>query len=151
MWLYLFARKPLGIIYGITPFNFPLNLVAHKVAPAIATGNTIVLKPASATPVSSLILAEILAVAGLPKGVFNVVIGAGGVVGDALFGTTLGTVGGAAVGAVIGNEVGRQNDNRVYSPYPDHRYPAPRYYDPYPDPRADPYYYDHNGRRYRRY
>ena len=81
-----FIREPLGVIAAITPFNFPLNLVAHKVAPAIATGNTIVLKPASATPVSALILAEILEEAGLPPGVFNVLIGPGGEVGDALVG-----------------------------------------------------------------
>ncbi len=79
-----FIREPLGVIGAITPFNFPLNLVAHKVAPAIATGNTIVLKPASATPVSALILAEILEEAGLPPGVLNVVIGPGGEVGDAI-------------------------------------------------------------------
>jgi len=79
-----FIREPLGVIGAITPFNFPLNLVAHKVAPAIATGNTIVLKPASATPVSALILAEILEEAGLPPGVLNVVIGPGSEVGDAI-------------------------------------------------------------------
>ncbi|MDD2462358.1 MAG: aldehyde dehydrogenase family protein [Desulfobulbus sp.] len=79
-----FIREPLGVIGAITPFNFPLNLVAHKVAPAIATGNAIVLKPASATPVSALILAEILEEAGLPPGVFNVVVGPGAEVGDAL-------------------------------------------------------------------
>ena len=79
-----FIREPIGVIGAITPFNFPLNLVAHKVAPAIATGNTIVLKPASATPVSSLILAEILEEAGLPPGVFNVVVGPGAEVGDAI-------------------------------------------------------------------
>jgi acyl-CoA reductase-like NAD-dependent aldehyde dehydrogenase len=79
-----FIREPLGVIGAITPFNFPLNLVAHKLAPAIATGNTVVLKPASATPLSSLILAEILEQAGLPKGVLNVVIGPGSVVGDAI-------------------------------------------------------------------
>ncbi|MGD9948215.1 MAG: aldehyde dehydrogenase family protein [Desulfobulbus sp.] len=79
-----FIREPLGVIGAITPFNFPLNLVAHKVAPAIATGNTIVLKPASATPVSAIILAEILEEAGLPPGVFNVVVGPGGEVGDAI-------------------------------------------------------------------
>nr|WP_321464486.1 aldehyde dehydrogenase family protein [uncultured Desulfobulbus sp.] len=79
-----FIREPLGVIGAITPFNFPLNLVAHKVAPAIATGNTVVLKPASATPVSSLILAEILEEAGLPPGVLNVVVGPGGEVGDAI-------------------------------------------------------------------
>jgi acyl-CoA reductase-like NAD-dependent aldehyde dehydrogenase len=79
-----FIRVPMGVIAGITPFNFPLNLVAHKVAPAIASGNTIVLKPASTTPVTALILAEILEEAGLPKGVFNVVIGSGSSVGDYL-------------------------------------------------------------------
>ncbi|MHB2016353.1 MAG: aldehyde dehydrogenase family protein [Candidatus Xenobia bacterium] len=67
------VRKPLGVIGGISPFNFPLNLVAHKVAPAIATGNTMVLKPASQTPISSHLLAEIAHEAGLPAGVLNVV------------------------------------------------------------------------------
>ncbi len=79
-----FIREPLGIIGAITPFNFPLNLVAHKLAPAIATGNTVVLKPASTTPLSSIVLAEILEQAGLPKGVVNVVIGPGREVGDAI-------------------------------------------------------------------
>jgi acyl-CoA reductase-like NAD-dependent aldehyde dehydrogenase len=79
-----YIRVPMGVIVAITPFNFPLNLVAHKVAPAIASGNTIVLKPASTTPVTALILAEILEEAGLPKGVFNVVIGSGSSVGDYL-------------------------------------------------------------------
>ena len=51
-------RQPLGVVAGITPFNFPLNLVAHKIAPAFAAGNTVVQKPASKTPLSSLILAE---------------------------------------------------------------------------------------------
>ncbi len=79
-----FIREPIGVIGAITPFNFPLNLVAHKVAPAIATGNTVVLKPASSTPVSAIILAEILTEAGLPAGVFNVAIGPGTVVGDTI-------------------------------------------------------------------
>lgn len=79
-----YLRVPMGVIAAITPFNFPLNLVAHKVAPAIASGNTIVLKPASTTPITALILAEILEKAGLPKGVFNVVIGPGSSVGDYL-------------------------------------------------------------------
>ena len=67
------ARFPLGPMAAIAPFNFPLNLVAHKVAPALASGNTVVLKPASKTPVASLILGEIAAAAGLPAGVLNVV------------------------------------------------------------------------------
>ncbi|WP_025209887.1 aldehyde dehydrogenase family protein [Hippea sp. KM1] len=79
-----YIRVPMGVIGAITPFNFPLNLVAHKVAPAIASGNTVVLKPASSTPITALILAEILEEAGLPKGAFNVVIGPGGEVGEPL-------------------------------------------------------------------
>src|SRR5438874_2997517 len=65
-------RFPLGPIAGITPFNFPLNLVAHKVAPAIASGCPIILKPAPQTPLSSLLLAEGVEQAGLPDGAFNV-------------------------------------------------------------------------------
>ncbi|MED4224131.1 aldehyde dehydrogenase family protein [Neobacillus cucumis] len=78
------VREPIGIIGAITPFNFPMNLVAHKVGPAIAAGNTIVLKPATQTPLSSLFIAELLEEAGLPKGALNVVTGAGRVVGDKL-------------------------------------------------------------------
>ncbi len=66
-------RFPIGVISGITPFNFPLNLVAHKVAPALASGNALVLKPASKTPLSALLLAEVVEAAGVPKGAFNVV------------------------------------------------------------------------------
>ncbi|MFZ4777624.1 MAG: aldehyde dehydrogenase family protein [Terrimicrobiaceae bacterium] len=66
-------RFPMGVILGITPFNFPLNLVAHKVAPCLATGNTMVLKPALKTPLSSLLLAEVLDAAGVPPGQINVV------------------------------------------------------------------------------
>ncbi|NOU67130.1 aldehyde dehydrogenase family protein [Paenibacillus sp. LMG 31461] len=77
-------RKPLGVIAAITPFNFPFNLVAHKVGPAIAAGNTIVLKPAGQTPLSSLMLAEIFQEAGLPNGALNVIPGPGSVVGEKL-------------------------------------------------------------------
>ncbi|GAA4199093.1 aldehyde dehydrogenase family protein [Streptosporangium oxazolinicum] len=66
------SRVPYGPVLGISPFNFPLNLVAHKVAPAIAVGAPIVLKPAPATPVSSLVLGEILAETDLPEGMFSV-------------------------------------------------------------------------------
>ncbi len=62
-------RTPIGVVTAITPFNFPFNLVAHKVGPAIAAGNSIVLKPAEQTPLSSLFLAEIFKEAGLPDGV----------------------------------------------------------------------------------
>jgi acyl-CoA reductase-like NAD-dependent aldehyde dehydrogenase len=78
------VREPLGVIGAITPFNFPMNLVAHKVGPAIASGNTVVLKPASQTPLSALFLAEIAQQAGLPAGALNVISGSGGTVGDML-------------------------------------------------------------------
>ncbi|MDQ0247318.1 acyl-CoA reductase-like NAD-dependent aldehyde dehydrogenase [Bacillus fengqiuensis] len=77
-------REPIGVIGAITPFNFPMNLVAHKVGPAIAAGNTIVLKPASQTPLSALFIAELFEEAGLPAGVLNVVTGPGGTVGEAI-------------------------------------------------------------------
>lgn len=77
-------QQPLGVIAAITPFNFPQNLVAHKVGPAIAAGNSIVLKPASQTPLSALYLAEIISNTNLPQGAFNVVLGSGSVVGDLL-------------------------------------------------------------------
>lgn len=78
------VRKPIGIIGAITPFNFPMNLVAHKVGPAIAAGNPIVLKPASQTPLSAYFLAEIAEAAGVPKGVLNVVTGSGRTIGNQL-------------------------------------------------------------------
>ena len=65
-------RFPLGVIMGISPFNFPLNLVAHKVAPAIASANTMILKPASQTPISALMLGEVAIEAGLPEGALNI-------------------------------------------------------------------------------
>jgi acyl-CoA reductase-like NAD-dependent aldehyde dehydrogenase len=69
----LVRRFPLGVILGVTPFNFPLNLVAHKVAPCLATGNTMLLKPAMKTPLTALLLAEVLHEAGVPAGQINVV------------------------------------------------------------------------------
>ncbi len=69
----LARRFPIGVIYAITPFNFPLNLVCHKLGPAIATGNTVVLKPAPRTPLSSLLLADVLLEAGMIPGQVNVV------------------------------------------------------------------------------
>jgi acyl-CoA reductase-like NAD-dependent aldehyde dehydrogenase len=77
-------HEPIGVIGAISPFNFPLNLVAHKLAPAIAAGCPVVLKPASSTPLSALLLARTLAEAGLPEGFLSVVIGGGGTVGNAL-------------------------------------------------------------------
>ncbi|RCW77162.1 aldehyde dehydrogenase family protein [Saliterribacillus persicus] len=77
-------KVPVGVVGAISPFNFPLNLVSHKVAPALAAGNAVVLKPASKTPLSSLKLAMILEEAGLPKGLFHVVVGAGSTVGQTM-------------------------------------------------------------------
>jgi acyl-CoA reductase-like NAD-dependent aldehyde dehydrogenase len=68
-------RFPIGVIAGITPFNFPINLVAHKVGPAIASGNTIVLKPASKTPIVALLLAEVIDQSDLPKGAISILPG----------------------------------------------------------------------------
>ncbi|MDA2489747.1 aldehyde dehydrogenase family protein [Bacillus cereus] len=77
-------RKPIGVIGAITPFNFPLNLVAHKVGPAIAAGNTVVLKPADQTPLSSYALVELFEEAGLPNGALNIISGPGPTVGEAI-------------------------------------------------------------------
>ncbi|MEO8648961.1 MAG: aldehyde dehydrogenase family protein [Acidobacteriota bacterium] len=66
-------RVPRGLIYGLTPFNFPLNLVAHKVAPALAAGNSIIIKPSPRTPLTALLLGEVFLESGLPKGAFQVV------------------------------------------------------------------------------
>ena len=75
-------RRPVGVIAAVSPFNFPLNLVAHKVAPAIAAGNVVVLKPASTTPITAVKLCEILESAGLPAGAINLVVGPGSTVGE---------------------------------------------------------------------
>jgi acyl-CoA reductase-like NAD-dependent aldehyde dehydrogenase len=76
------TRRPVGVIAAISPFNFPLNLVAHKVAPALAAGNTLVLKPASTTPLAAVKLCQVLQEAGLPAGAINLVVGSGGTVGE---------------------------------------------------------------------
>ncbi len=77
-------RVPCGVVAAITPFNFPLNLVCHKVGPALAAGNAVVLKPASDTPLSALALVELLLEAGLHPLAMNCVTGSGGSVGDAI-------------------------------------------------------------------
>jgi acyl-CoA reductase-like NAD-dependent aldehyde dehydrogenase len=78
------VREPLGVVGAITPWNFPLLQAMWKIAPALALGNTMVLKPASVTPLTALLFAELLAEAGLPPGVFNVVPGPGALVGAAM-------------------------------------------------------------------
>ncbi len=77
-------RRPIGIVAAISPFNFPLNLVAHKIAPALAAGCAAVLKPASQTPLSALLLAELELEAGAPPGWINVVCGPAAPIGDVL-------------------------------------------------------------------
>jgi acyl-CoA reductase-like NAD-dependent aldehyde dehydrogenase len=77
-------RRPIGIVGAISPFNFPLNLVAHKVAPALAAGCSVVLKPAGQTPLSALLLAELEQEAGLPDGWLNVLVGPASEIGDVL-------------------------------------------------------------------
>jgi len=78
------TRLPIGIVGAISPFNFPFNLVAHKIAPALAAGCAVVLKPASQTPLSALLLAELEAEAGLPPGWLNVLVGRAPEIGDVL-------------------------------------------------------------------
>ncbi len=77
-------RLPVGVVGAISPFNFPLNLVAHKIAPALAAGCAVVLKPASQTPLSALLLAELETEAGLPPGWLNVLVGPASEIGDVL-------------------------------------------------------------------
>lgn len=77
-------RQPLGVVALITPWNFPFAIPAWKSAPALVTGNTVVMKPASNTPGTATMIAEVLTEAGLPKGVFNLVTGPGGAVGNTL-------------------------------------------------------------------
>src|SRR4051812_5973397 len=80
------VRQPVGVVVAITPFNYPALLVMHKLAPALAAGNSVVLKPARVTPLTALALAACFVDAGLPEGVLSVLTGAGGELGDALVG-----------------------------------------------------------------
>ncbi len=77
-------REPMGVVACITPWNYPIMMAVWRAFPALATGNTVVLKPASYTPLTTLALAELMAKAGVPKGVFNVITGPGNSVGEAL-------------------------------------------------------------------
>jgi acyl-CoA reductase-like NAD-dependent aldehyde dehydrogenase len=79
-------RRPMGVCAAITPYNFPLTLLGTKVAPALASGNTVVAKPAATTPLATLEVARLFAEAGVPDGVLNVVTGRGSEIGDALVG-----------------------------------------------------------------
>src|SRR6201993_1654230 len=77
-------RRPIGVCAAITPYNFPLTLLGPQVAPALASGNTVVPRPAATTPLATLEVARLFAEAGVPDGVLNVVTGRGGGIGDAL-------------------------------------------------------------------
>lgn len=103
-------KYPIGVVGAITPFNFPLNLVLHKLAPAFAAGNTVVLKPAEKTPLTSVMLAKLFEEAGLPKGALNVVMGEGAFVGDKIVQDPrvqkITFTGSAAVGASIKQKAG---------------------------------------------
>jgi len=77
-------REPIGVLGAITPWNYPLNQIAAKVAPALAAGCTVVLKPSEVTPLNAFLLAEVIEAAGLPPGVFNLVTGVGPIVGEAI-------------------------------------------------------------------
>jgi len=78
------VRQPVGVVVAISPFNYPALLVLHKIAPALAVGNSVVLKPARTTPLTALALAQCFYDAGLPEGVLQVITGSGGELGDAL-------------------------------------------------------------------
>ena len=80
----LVIREPIGVVVAITPWNYPLHQIALKVAPALAAGCTVVLKPSEVAPINAFVLAEVIEEAGLPAGVFNLVTGVGAVVGEAL-------------------------------------------------------------------
>lgn len=103
-------RVPLGVVSAITPFNFPFNLVAHKLGPAYAVGNTVVLKPATQTPLSAIVMAEIFKEAGLPDGALQIVTGSGGELSDTLvthpFVKKVTFTGSGAVGLKIKEKVG---------------------------------------------
>jgi glyceraldehyde-3-phosphate dehydrogenase (NADP+) len=105
-----YQREPIGIIGAITPFNDPLNLVAHKVGPAIAAGNAIIVKPDSKTPLSALRLGEAFDQAGTPAGVLQVISGAGREVGDVLVTDRrirmISFTGGTEVGETIAHKAG---------------------------------------------
>lgn len=108
-------RVPLGVVAQITPFNHPLLIAVKKLAPALAAGNSVVLKPSELTPLTSLLLGNILHKAGIPDGVFNVVPGLGATTGKALVShhlvrkvdVTGGTAAGRAIGCIVGGNLAR--------------------------------------------
>ncbi|OMP66447.1 aldehyde dehydrogenase family protein [Domibacillus epiphyticus] len=103
-------REPLGVVVAISPFNFPFNLVAHKLGPAFAAGNTVVLKPAEQTPLSAYFIAEVFQQAGLPDGALQVITGSGKELSDVLITDPrvqkVTFTGSAAVGKIIKEKAG---------------------------------------------
>ena len=97
-------REPVGVVAAITPWNYPLHQIAAKVAPALAAGCTVVLKPSEVAPLNAFILAEIIHAAGVPAGVFNLVTGTGPVVGQARVRT--GRRDSQTRGARVGGQIG---------------------------------------------
>ncbi|WP_246284691.1 aldehyde dehydrogenase family protein [Gordonia asplenii] len=133
--LALVTREPVGVVAAITPWNFPLSLAMLKIAPALMAGNSVVLKPALATSASSLRLAELSSLAGLPDGVFHVVTGRGATVGTALathnsvacltftgstdVGLRLLGDSGASNGKTVSLELGGKSPNIIFADAPD--------------------------------
>jgi acyl-CoA reductase-like NAD-dependent aldehyde dehydrogenase len=117
--LALITREPVGVVAAITPWNYPLIMAAWKIAPALAAGNSVVLKPSERAPFSSIRLAELALAAGIPPGVFNVVPGLGGEAGEALAlhedVDALGFTGSTRVGALMLGYAGRSNLKRVFN------------------------------------
>jgi acyl-CoA reductase-like NAD-dependent aldehyde dehydrogenase len=108
-------RVPLGVVVQITPFNHPLLIAVKKVAPALAAGNSVILKPSELTPLTSLVLGKILSQGGVPAGVFSVLPGYGGTTGKALVSHPLvrkvdvtgGTLAGRAIGSIVGGNLAK--------------------------------------------
>src|SRR5260221_6319535 len=100
--------EPAGVAVAITPWNYPLHQITLKVAPALAAGCTVVLKPSEVAPFNAFILAEVIEAAGLPKGVFNLVTGYGAAVGEALVKQP-----DVDIGSVTGCTRGRKRKSRI--------------------------------------
>ena len=117
--LALITREPMGVVGAIVPWNYPMIMAAWKLGPALATGNSVVLKPSEKSPYTALRLAEIALEAGLPPGVFNVVPGFGVEAGEALAlhrdVDAIGFTGSTRVGRKMLEYAGRSNLKRVYN------------------------------------
>jgi acyl-CoA reductase-like NAD-dependent aldehyde dehydrogenase len=117
--LALITREPMGVIGAVVPWNYPMIMAAWKLGPALATGNSVVLKPSEKSPLTALRLAELALEAGLPEGVFNVVPGFGGEAGEALAlhmdVDAIGFTGSTRVGRKMLEYAGRSNLKRVYN------------------------------------